>query len=91
MLTYNEKDLLAGFMLDFCPTFCRDMNIHLFYSAFSSRPTSQLATNTAFVFFFPMHIFLSKTASDVSHSISKPLFQAPHNGIFYTKLKSNTD
>jgi hypothetical protein len=54
----SSKDLFDVFMLCFCPIFwLRDINVYLFFSGFTCRSTSLLASNKAFVFFFTLSTF----------------------------------
>jgi hypothetical protein len=54
--TTVSKDLLTSFTLPFCPAFwSRDMTIYLVFSAFTSKPSTLLATNKACVFPYIMY------------------------------------
>jgi hypothetical protein len=54
-----SKDLLAIFTLRFCPECCSgDMNIHIFFSYFTFRPTCLLENNNACVFIYSTLCFL---------------------------------
>jgi hypothetical protein len=53
-----SKDLFPIFMLCLCPAFWHlDTNIYLVFSGFTSRPTSLLASNRAFVFLRGIYVF----------------------------------